>query len=151
MMDSTGPRRRSFELAGHDRPADPAVEALTQLIESERDRALQEEPELVAACDPGRLWLLWFAIGATLAVCALLERHAEEDRNQVFRQVAALIFGDGIQSDVDPIRAEPHLRDLFESAGADAVQACMQGDGRMGYYLAGLRASAARGTRSPLN
>jgi hypothetical protein len=151
MIDRTGPRRRSFELPGHDRSADPAVEALTQLIESERDRALQEEPELAATQDPGQLWLQWFAIGATFEVCALLERHADEYRDQVLRQVGALVFGDDIQSDVDPARAEPHLRELFESAGADAVQACMQGDGGMGHYLAGLRASADRGTRSSSN
>jgi hypothetical protein len=150
-MNRTGSRRRSLELPGQDRSADPAVEALTQLIESERDRALQEEPELVAAQDPGQLWLLWFAIGATLEVCTLLERDADGDRDQVFRQVSALIFGDGIQSDVDPAAAEPRLRDLFESAGADAVQACLQGDGRMGHYVAGLRISAARANRSSLN
>jgi hypothetical protein len=151
MMDGSSPRRRSFQPAGHDRTADPAVEALTQLIESERDRALEEEPELVAAYDPGRLWLLWFAIGATLEVCAMLGRHADADRDQVFQQLAALVFDGGVQFDVDPVRAEPRLRDLFESAGAEAVQACMQGDGRMGYYLGGLRASAARSAPSPLN
>lgn len=150
-MNRTGPRRRSIELPGHDRSADPAVEALTQLIESERDRALQEEPELVTAQDPGQLWLRWFAMGATLEVCALLERHADEYRDQVLRQVGALVFGDGIPPDVDPDRAEAHLRDLFESAGANAVRACMQGDGGMSHYLAGLRVSAARATRWPLN
>jgi hypothetical protein len=43
------------------------------------------------------------------------------------------------------------LIDLFESAGAAAVQACIRGDQRLGYYLAGLRVSADRGTLPLLN
>jgi hypothetical protein len=119
---------------------DPAVAALTELIRSERDRATLEEPELVEQCDPGRVWLLWFAIGATDAVCSLLKREADVDRDRVFRQAVGVIFaGERVRSNVDPVQADRRLIELFESAGAEAVQACMRGDKRLGYYLGALR------------
>ena len=151
MTDRTGPRQRSFETPGRDVSADPAAEALTQLIESERDQALEEEPELVARFDPGHLWLLWFAIGATNEVCTLLGRDADSERNDLFRQIADLVLGDGVQSDIEPVRARRPLIELFESAGAAAVQACIRGDSRLGYYLAGLRVGADRGTPTLLS
>lgn len=119
---------------------DPAVVALTELIQSERDRATLEEPELVEQADPGSVWLLWFAIGATDAVCSLLHREADVDRDRVFRQAVGVIFGgERVRSNVDPVQADRRLIELFESAGAEAVQACMRGDKRLGYYLEALR------------
>ena len=128
-MSSLGPRERPLEASGHDLPPDPAVEALTQLIASEYDLALLQEPALLARSDPGRLWLLWFAIGATFEVCDLLGRNSRNERDALFL----------------------HVADLFESAGAAAVQACMRGDRRLGYYVAGLRVSDDRGTASLLS
>jgi hypothetical protein len=61
------------------------------------------------------------------------------------------VFGDGVRSDSDPICADRRLMDLFESAGAAAVQACLRGDGRPGYYLAGLRVSVDKGLPPLLN
>jgi hypothetical protein len=131
--------------ARQDGPDDPAVVALTELIQSERDRAALEEPDLVEQADPGRVWLLWFAIGATDAVCSLVQREADGDRDRVFRQAVGVIFGgQRVRSVVDPIRADRRLIELFESAGAEAVQACMRGDKRLGYYLGALRVGSSR-------
>jgi hypothetical protein len=130
---------------------DPAVDALLALLESERKQALEQRPDLVSTVDPGRVWLLWFAIGATLEVCALLGLAADGEGNELFRQVADRVFAGGIQSGCDPILADRRLIDLFESAGASAVAACMRGDQRLDYYLAGLRVSADRGTPPLVN
>ena len=130
---------------------DPALEALIQLLESERNQAAADRPDLVAKIDSGHLWLLWFAIGATLEVCWMLGREADREGNELFRQIADRIFPSGVRSACDPIRADRRLIDLFESAGAAAVQACIRGDERLGYYLAGLRVSADRGTPPLLN
>ncbi len=116
---------------------DPAVAALTELIDSERARVTLEEQ-----ADPGRVWLLWFAIGATEAVCRMVERETDAERNSVFRQVVSVIFGgDGVRSAADPVHANQALIELFESAGAEAVEACMRGEKRLGYYLEALRVS----------
>lgn len=131
--------------------ADPALEALVELLRSECNRALEERPDLVSKADPGSLWLLWFAIGATLEMCSLLGRDADGERNALFRGVADSMFRSGVQSDCDPIAADRRLIDLFESAGAAAVQACLRGDGRPGYYVAGLRVSVDRGLPPLLN
>jgi len=130
---------------------DPATEALIELLESERREALDQRPDLVSKVDPGRLWLLWFAVGATLEVCTLLGRESDGEGSQLFRHVADRIFKEGIQSTCDPIKADSRLIDLFESAGAAAVAACMRGDERLGYYLAGLRVSSERGTLPLVN
>lgn len=130
---------------------DPAVEALIELLDSEHKQALEQRPDLVATVDPGRLWLLWFAIGATLEVCTLLGREVDGGGNDLFRQVAARFFSGGIRSSCDPITADSRLIELFESAGAAAVAACMRGDERLGYYVAGLRVSADRGTLPLVN
>jgi hypothetical protein len=125
---------------------DPAVIALLELIQSERARAALEEPELAEQADPGRAWLLWFAIGATDAVCGLVQREADGERDRIFRQVVSVIFGGGgVRSSVDPIKADRRLIELFESAGAEAVQACMRGEKRLGYYLEALRVGSHRG------
>jgi hypothetical protein len=134
-----------------NRGLDPALEALIQLLESERNEAVEDRPALVSKADPGQLWLLWFAIGATREVCVVLGREADDARNELFRKVADRVFPAGIRSACDPIRADRRLIDLFESAGAAAVQACIRGDERLGYYLAGLRVSADRGTPPLLN
>lgn len=130
---------------------DPATEALIELLESERTQALDQRPDLVSKVDPGRLWLLWFAIGATLEVCTLLGRAVDDEGSALFRQVADRVFNEGIQSACDPIKADRRLIDLFESAGAAAVAACMRGDERLGYYLAGLRVSSDRSTPPLVN
>lgn len=130
---------------------DPALEALIELLDSELNRALEERPQLVSQADPGRLWLLWFAIGATLEMCSLLGRDTDAERNALFRGVADSVFQAGVRSDSDPISVDRRLTDLFESAGAAAVQACLRGDGRPGYYLAGLRVSADRSLPPLLN
>ena len=125
----------------HDGSGDPAIVALTQLLQSEREQALTEEPSLVERCDPGRVWLLWFAIGATEEVCTLLQRESDGERSQVFRGVVSTIFGRGVHSDVDPVVADKCLIDRFESAGAEAIRACMRGDEGLGHYLTALRRS----------
>jgi len=130
---------------------DPALEALIQLLESERNRAVRDRPDLISKTDEGQLWLLWFAIGATLEVCLVLGREADGARSELFRHVADRIFPAGVRSACDPNLADRRLIDLFESAGAAAVQACIRGDQRLGYYLAGLRVSADRGTLPLLN
>jgi hypothetical protein len=104
--------------------------------------ATTEQPLLVERADAGRMWLLWFAIGATDEVCQLTGRHAERERNQVFRRVVALIFNDGVRSDVNPVLADRRLIELFETAGARAVRACLSGKTRLGYYHDALRTAA---------
>jgi hypothetical protein len=122
-------------------PADdaPAADALTQLLQSELARARANAPALVEQCDPGRVWLLWFAIGATEEICRLTQRRAEEERSQLFRHVVATIFDAGVRSPTSPSKAPAELVELFETAGVEAVQACMRGDARLGYYLEALK------------
>lgn len=127
----------------YDGSADPAIAALTQLLESERDLALKQDPALVERVDPGRVWLLWFAIGATNEICALVRRDVNSEGNEIFRQVVGLVFGDGVRSAANPVLSNKHLIDLFETSGADAVRACMNGDAWLGYYLEALRAGSS--------
>jgi hypothetical protein len=128
--------------ASSDASGDPAVTGLIQLIDSEYRRAARIAPGLMAKADGGRVWLLWFAIGATETVCDLAGRDTQEQRNAVFRQVVGAIFdGGAVRSDVDPAHADRRLIDMFQSAGADAVTACLRGDRHLGYYLEALRVS----------
>ena len=146
MSEITGSQRSSRAPRPRDEPGDPAVVALLELIQSERARAALEEPELVEQVDSGRVWLLWFAIGSTDAVCSLVQRDADGERDRIFRQVVSVIFGGGgVRSSVDPRKADRRLIELFESAGAEAVQACMRGEKRLGYYLEALRVGSHRG------
>jgi hypothetical protein len=146
MDDNTKSRHASRARKPQHEPDDAAVVALLELIQSESARAALEEPELAEQADPGRAWLLWFAIGATDAVCSLVQRDADGERDRIFRQVVSVIFGGGgVRSSVDPIKADRRLIELFESAGAEAVQACMRGEKRLGYYLEALRVGSRRG------
>jgi hypothetical protein len=118
--------------------------ALAELLDAERTLATVEEPLLVERADTGRMWLLWFAIGATDEVCRLTGHHAEAERNQVFRRVVALIFSEGVRSDVNPVLADRRLIELFESAGSRAVRACLSGETRLGYYVDALRTATGQ-------
>ena len=142
VADKPNPRR--FPLGGPFKEGsdDPAAQALVQLIESERMLARLEESELVRRQDPGQVWLLWFAIGATDEICRYSQRRDQLQRNNVFREVVGLIFGQGVQSAVNPIDVSSQLIDLFESAGAEAVRACMRGDRKLGYYLEALKVAS---------
>jgi len=140
MDDTTRTRRRTPAPGTLD--ADPALAALAELLQAERALAENEEPALVERADSGRLWLLWFAIGATDEICRLTQRHAETDRNHVFRRVVSLIFNDGVRSEIDPILADRQVIELFETAGIKAVQACLNGETRLGYYRDALRTAA---------
>jgi hypothetical protein len=125
---------------------DPAVVALTQLLASEREEAQRAEPVLVEQTDPSRLWLLWFAIGATVEVCHLVQRRGHEEHNVVFRHVIRSIFDDAMHPDSEgrgaQALADRRTIEAFEAAGAEAVRSCMRGDTRLGYYLDALRLSA---------
>jgi hypothetical protein len=118
--------------------------ALAELLDAERTLATVEEPLLVERADTGRMWLLWFAIGATDEVCRLTGHRTEADRNQLFRRVVALIFSEGVRSDVNPVLADRRLIELFESAGSRAVRACLSGETRLGYYLDALRTATGQ-------
>ncbi len=118
--------------------------ALAELLDAERTLATIEQPVLVERIDTGRVWLLWFAIGATDEVCQLAGRRTERERNQVFQRVVALIFGDGVRSEINPILADRRFIELFETAGARAVRSCLNGETRLGYYLDALRTAAGR-------
>ena len=142
IMDTPKSKRSTPEFADHDGYGDPAIEALTQLLESERSLARAEEPALVVRCDPGQVWLLWFAIGATEEICRFAHRRAEFERNQVFRHVVGIIFGSGVQAEASPVVAAQDLIELFESAGAEAVRACVRGERKLGYYLEALKVSS---------
>ena len=142
MKETTRRPRRGLLPNLYDGSNDPAIAALTQLLESERDLALADEPTLVERVDPGRVWLLWFAIGATDEICKLVQRDVNGDGNEIFRQVVSLVFGGGVRASVNPVMADKRLIDLFESSGAEAVRACMRGDSWLGYYLAALRSSS---------
>jgi len=145
MNDITSSQRSRRVPRQQHEPDDPAVDALLELIQSERARAKVEEPQLVERVDSGRVWLLWFAIGATDAVCSLVKREADGERDTVFRRVVSVIFGgERVRSSVDPLQADRRLIELFESAGAEAVQACMRGEKRLGYYLEALRVGSGR-------
>jgi hypothetical protein len=139
--------RRHWPLPGtpDDGPVAPAVEALTELIQAECARVASEEPELTGQVDPGRVWLLWFAIGATDAACELVGCKLDHQRNAVFRNVVGVIFdAQAMRSCPNPVETDKRLIGLFESAGAEAVAACMRGDRKLGYYLEALRVSARR-------
>ena len=105
---------------------------------------MREEAALVEQCDPGRVWFLWFAIGATDAICTLVRRDAESERNQLFRHVVSLIFSGGVRSEIDPVLADRDFIEHFETAGARAVEACWRGDPRLGYYVTALRKMGRR-------
>ena len=127
---------------------DPAVVALVQLLASERDEAQFEDPALVERADPSRLWLLWFAIGATVEVCNLVSREGDDERNEIFRHVIRVIFDGGGGRTTAPRTvateaADRSLIGLFESAGAEAVRSCMRGETRLGYYLEALRSGSS--------
>ena len=124
-------------------PVAPAVAAVTELINAECDRVNLEEPELTTQADPGRVWLLWFAIGATDAACELVGCRLDAHRNEVFRKVVSVIFnGHAVRSGAGPVESDKRRIGLFESAGAEAVAACMRGDRKLGYYLEALRVSS---------
>ena len=119
--------------------------ALTELIQAECERVAVEEPGLAERADPGRVWLLWFAIGATDAACDLVGCRLNEQRDEVFRQVVSVVFsGQGIRSSSNRVDSDKRLIGLFESAGAEAVAACMRGDRKLGYYLEALRVGVRR-------
>jgi hypothetical protein len=121
------------------------VTALTELIQVECERVRVEEPELAERADPGRVWLLWFAIGATDAACDLVGCRLDDQRDEVFRQVVSVIFGGrGVRSSTNPVESDKRLIALFESAGAEAVAACMRSDRKLGYYLEALRISVRK-------
>lgn len=127
---------------------DPAVVALTQLLASEREEAQREAPVLVEQHDPSRLWLLWFAIGATVEVCKLVQRQGDEERNEVFRHVIRAVFDGGLRPAGGrhgaQELADKRVIEAFESAGAEAVRSCMRGETRLGYYVDALRLAASQ-------
>jgi hypothetical protein len=57
-------------------------------------------------------------------------------------RLVSLIFSDGVRSEVNPVLADRRLIELFETAGAHAVRACLSGETRLGYYLDALRTAA---------
>ena len=143
-MRNVARNRRHWPLpdAQDSGPVAPAVAAVTELINAECERVNLEEPELAAQADPGRVWLLWFAIGATDAACDIVGCRLDTHRNDVFRQVVSVIFnGHGVRSGSNPVESDKRLIGLFESAGSEAVAACMRGDRKLGYYLEALRVS----------
>ena len=76
---------------------------------------MAEEPALVERVDPGRVWLLWFAIGATDEICKVVQRDVNSEGNEIFRQVVSLVFGGGARSAGNPVVADKRLIDLFEA------------------------------------
>lgn len=133
------PRRLLPRTRLGDGTSDPAVAALVELLESERDLALAEERGLVERFDPGQVWLLWFAIGATDEICRLIERDPQDEGTRIFRQLVGVIFGRRVRSETNPVLADRRLIELFERAGAEAVRDCMRGEARLGHYLEALR------------
>jgi hypothetical protein len=138
-METRTQNHRSMLAAGRRAGAgDPAVLALLQLLLSERDEALTEDPGMVETQDPGRLWLLWFAIGATVEVCNLVQRDSDSDRNAIFQQVVRAIFDGRNRGGTDGHAyreaADRERIEAFESAGAEAIRACLRGETRLGYY-----------------
>jgi hypothetical protein len=119
----------------------PAEEALTRLLQTELAQARADAPALVEQCDPGRVWLLWFSIGATEEICRLTQHRGNDARDRMFRHVVATIFGDGTRSQSHPAKSPSRLIELFETAGSEAIRACMRGDTSLGYYLGALKAS----------
>ena len=68
----------------------------------------------------------------------------------MFRHVVNAVFGTAsVRSTVDPACADRSVIEIFESAGAEAVQACMRGDKRLGYYIGALRVAASREADNP--
>jgi hypothetical protein len=56
--------------------------------------------------------------------------------------VVSVIFnGHGVRSGSSRVESDKRLVGLFESAGSEAVAACMRGDRKLGYYLEALRVS----------
>jgi len=108
------------------------------MIGAELEQALASEPHLLNAVDSGRVLLLWYAVGATAAVCRMTGRTIDAEGDAIFRTVVARIFdGRDVRADRDPTRADHRLIELFESAGAEAAR--MHGDNKLGYYLEALR------------
>jgi hypothetical protein len=155
MTNNTIPLRRRFTRGNlPEEVGDPAIAALTELLTSEREVALRSDPDLLDRCDAGRVWLLWFAIGATEEICNLVQRDADHQRNLIFRQIVGVIFNDddGLSAAANhsvSSRGGARPIDLFLSAGAAAVQACMRGESCLGYYLEALKTGAEQGALAP--
>jgi hypothetical protein len=137
-QNDSSPASRRSPRGQPDEP--PASEALARLLQSELAEAQSTSPSLVELCDPGRVWLLWFSIGATEEICRITQRRADDERDQMFRLAVATVLGDGVRSHPGPSKAQPEIIELFETAGVAAVQACMRGDTKLGYYLEALKA-----------
>ncbi len=133
------PRTRSS-----DEASDPAVAAVVELLESERDLALAEQRDLVEGFDPGQLWLLWFAIGATGEICRINEHDPRDEGTRIFRRLVAVIFSRQVRSETNPVLADRQLIELFEHAGAEAVRDRVRGEVRCGHYLDALRVGSGQ-------
>ncbi len=157
MTNNTIPLRPRFRRVDClDGTEDPAIAALTELLTAERDVAVRSDPDLLGRCDAGRVWLLWFAIGATEEICNLVQRDADHQRNLIFRQIVGVIFDDddGLSAAANhsvSSRGGARPIDLFLSAGAAAVQACIRGESCLGYYLEALKTGAEQGALAPVS
>jgi hypothetical protein len=135
--------------AGTDRCArslgnsiDPSAEALVTLLDAERSTARNRMPDLVSEFDPDEAFLLWFAIGATNAICSVVDRPTDTDQDRILRHAMGVIF------EIDSILpATPNMPlgpnslgsvELFEQAGREAVRACLTGDTNLSFYLEAL-------------
>jgi hypothetical protein len=133
---------------------DPSAEALVTLLEAERSTARNRMPQLVADFDPDQVLLLWFAIGATNAICAVVDRPTDSGRDEILQHAIGVIFKiSDMTSEAmagGPWSHRSSALELFEDAGRRAVHACLTGDAGLSYYLDAL-SKYARSNRPPLN
>lgn len=109
------------------------------LLDAERSMARVERPRLVSECDPDQILLLWFAIGASNAMCRVVDRPSDSSHEEILDHALGTVFErTGFQPESGLGRCTGHgpgAYELFEQAGREAVRACLVGDARLSYYL----------------
>jgi len=87
----------------YDGSSDPAIVALTQLLESERDLHSRIEPAPSSASIQAGSGCCGLRFGATEEICKLVRREVNERGQRDLRQVVTLVFGGGLRSPVNPV------------------------------------------------
>ena len=109
------------------------------LLDAERSTAQIERPGLIFDFDPDQVLLLWFAIGASNAMCRVVDRPSDSSDEEILEHALATVFEPaGFQRESGLSRCTGHgpsAYELFEQAGREAVRACLVGDARLSYYL----------------
>ena len=122
---------------------DPAMQALAELLDAERTLATTSNRRSSSAPTPADV----AAVVRDRRDRRSLPTHRASHRARAQRGVSprgGADFQRWRALEVNPVLADRRLIDLFETAGARAVRACLSGETRLGYYLEALHTAAER-------